>query len=186
MLFAGASTVIVLLWNRLFTPVPLPVALLLWSICAAYLGSTLFTSRVDLPGNLAFVAYPWQATGRPPVKANTGIIFTQIAPWTRIARDAVRAGLVPLWNRYSASGAPLLANQQTAIYHPFTLLGLLLTSGKAFTLTAALRLFTVAFFTFLLLRNWEISSNAAIFVQWRTRFPHSTSYGCSFRSGSAR
>lgn len=163
MLFAGASTVIVLLWNRLFTPVPLPVALLLWTICAAYLGSTLFTSRVDLPGNLAFVAYPWQATGRPPVKANTGIIFTQIAPWTRIARDAVRAGHVPLWNRYSASGAPLLANQQTAIYHPFTLLGLLLTSGKAFTLTAALRLFTVAFFAFLLLRNWEISSNAAIF-----------------------
>ena len=162
-LFAGASAVIVGIWNRLFTPAPLQVAVLLWAICAAYLGSTLFTSRVDVPGNLAFVAYPWQATGRPAVKANTGIIFTQIAPWTRIARDVVRNGQVPLWNRASGSGAPLLANQQTAIYHPFTLLGLLLPLGKAFTLSAALRLFTVAFFTFLLLRNWEISTGAAIF-----------------------
>jgi hypothetical protein len=163
LLFAAASAAIVLVWNRLFAPVSLPVAVLLWSICAAYLGPTLFTSCVDVPGNLAFVAYPWLATGRPAVKANTGIIFTQIAPWTRIARDALLSGEPPLWNRASASGAPLLANQQTAIYHPFTLLGLLLPLGKAFTLSAALRLFTLAFFTFLLLRNWEISTGASIF-----------------------
>jgi hypothetical protein len=119
----------VLLWNCLFRPLPVRVALLLWCICAAYLGSTLFTSRVDLPGNLAYAAYPWQAAGRAAVKANTGILFTQIAPWTRIARDVVRAGHLPLWNRFSASGTPLLANQQAAICHPFTLLGLFLTSG---------------------------------------------------------
>ncbi|MEO6487412.1 MAG: hypothetical protein ABIO78_05655, partial [Thermoanaerobaculia bacterium] len=153
-LFALISAGIVLTWNRFFRPVPWRVAIILWLLCAAYQGPSLFTARVDVPGNLAFVAYPWQATGRPPVKANTGILFTQIAPWTRIARDMVRAGEVPLWNRASASGAPLLANQQTAIYHPFTLLGLLLPLGKAFTLSACLRLFFVALFTFVLLRNW--------------------------------
>ena len=63
----------------------------------------------------------------------------------------------------SASGAPLLANQQTAIFHPFTLLGILLPLGKAFTLSASLRLFPVAFFTFVLLRDWEIGTGAAIF-----------------------
>lgn len=163
MLFAVTSAAIILVWNHLFTPVPAPIAALLWASCALYQAGTLFTAKVDVPGNLAFVAYPWQATGKPPVKANTGIIFTQIAPWTRVARDSVAQGEVPLWNRFSASGAPLLANQQTAIYHPFTLLGLLLCLGKAFTLSAALRLFTVAFFTFVLLRNWEISRGAAIF-----------------------
>jgi hypothetical protein len=163
MLFVLASAAIVAAWNRFFQPVPWRLAISLWLVCAAYQGTTLFTPRVDVPGNLAFVAYPWQATGQPAVKANTGILFTQIAPWSRIARDSVRGGEAPLWNRTSASGAPLLANQQTAIFHPFTLLGLLLPLGKAFTLSASLRLFVVAFFTFVLLRNWEIGIGGAIF-----------------------
>jgi hypothetical protein len=162
-LFVLASAAIVLTWNRFFPPVTWRVALALWLLCAAYQATTLFTTCVDLPGNLAFVAYPWQATGRPAVKANTGILFTQIAPWTRIARDVLLSGNAPLWNRMSASGAPLLANQQTAIFHPLTLLGILLPLGKAFTLSASLRLFLVAFFTFILLRNWAIATGAAIF-----------------------
>lgn len=162
-LFVLASAAIVWTWNRCFEPVPKRVALALWLLCAAYQAATLFTPRVDIPGNLAFVAYPWQATGRPAVKANTGILFTQIAPWTRIARDELLAGDAPLWNRTSASGAPLLANQQTAIFHPLTLLGIVLPLGKAFTLSASLRLFLVAFFTFILLRNWAIATSAAIF-----------------------
>jgi hypothetical protein len=162
-LFGAASALLVLSWNRWFAPVPLRIALLFWLVCAAYQAGTLFTSRVDLPANLAFVAYPWQAAGASPVKANTGILFTEIAPWTRVARDILRGGEIPLWNRMSASGAPLLANQQTAIAHPFTLLGLFLPLGKAFTLTACLRLFFVAFFTFVLLRNWEVDSAAAVF-----------------------
>lgn len=162
-LFVLASAAIVWTWNRCFEPVPQRVALALWLLCAAYQATTLFTPRVDIPGNLAFVAYPWQATGRPAVKANTGILFTQIAPWTRIARDELLAGDAPLWNRMSASGAPLLANQQTAIFHPLTLLGIVLPLGKAFTLSASLRLFLVAFFTFILLRNWAPATGAAIF-----------------------
>lgn len=42
----------------------------------AYQARTVFTSQVDIPGNLAYVAYPWQSLNRPPVKANTGIVFT--------------------------------------------------------------------------------------------------------------
>jgi hypothetical protein len=162
-LFVVTSAAIVWSWNRFFQPVHWRVAFALWLLCAAYQVTTLFTPRVDVPGNLAFAAFPWQATGRPTVNANTGIVFTQIAPWTRIARDVLLSGNAPLWNRMSASGAPLLANQQTAIFHPFTLLGILLPLGKAFTLSASLRLFLVAFFTFILLRNWEIATGAAIF-----------------------
>jgi hypothetical protein len=162
-IFVGLSFSILLLWNRFFSPVPWRVAFTLWVFCAAFQAPTLFTDRVDLPANLAFVAYPWKATGQPGVKANTGIIFTQIAPWTRLARDTIFEGEVPLWNRTSASGAPLLANQQTAIFHPLTLVGLFLPLGKAFTLSASLRLFLVAFFTFVFLRNWEISVGGAFF-----------------------
>jgi hypothetical protein len=88
-------------------------------------------------------------------------VFTQLAPWTETARDSLLRGEAPLWNRRSAAGAPLLANQQTAIFHPFTLLGLLLPIGKAFTLAAVLRLFTLQLFLYAFLRNWNIHPAAA-------------------------
>lgn len=160
-LFAVSGIVLVWSWNRFFEPVAPRVALALWLICAAYGAGALFTPKVDPPGGLAFVAYPWQAMQRPAAKANTGIVFTQIVPWTRAARDAIRSGDAPLWNRNSAAGSPLLANQQTAIYHPFTLVGLLLTIGKSFTLSAALRLFCVSFFTFVFLREQDIGTSGA-------------------------
>src|SRR5205814_9131344 len=116
-----------------------------------------------LPAGLANNLYPWRSLNRPSVNANSGIVITQLAPWTRVARDALLRGELPLWNRNAASGAPLLANQQTAIFHPFTLLGLFLPIGKAFTLSASLRLFTVAFFMFVFLRNFGIGTPAAMF-----------------------
>ncbi|HEX6097971.1 MAG TPA: YfhO family protein [Thermoanaerobaculia bacterium] len=162
-MFVAASAATAAVWNRFFERVPWRIVALFVALAAVHQAETLFTDRVDLPANLAFHAYPWKATGAPAASANTGIVFTQLAPWTRIARDQVLAGDLPLWNRHSAGGAPLLANQQTAIFHPFTLLGLPLTVGKAFTLTAALRLFTVLFFTFVLLRGWGLRDSASIF-----------------------
>lgn len=137
--------------------------LLFLLLTLAYQSRTIFTEKVDVPGNLAFVAYPWQALNRQPVRANTGIVFTQLVPWTRIARDELLHGRVPLWNRHSASGSPLLANQQTALFHPFTLAGLWLPIGKAFTLSASLRIFTLLFFSFVLFRLWGASEGSALF-----------------------
>jgi Bacterial membrane protein YfhO len=162
-LFVAASAALAAAWNRFFDRVPWRIVALFVALAAVHHAETLFTGRVDLPATLAFHAYPWKATGAPPANANTGIVFTQLAPWTRIARDQVLSGTMPLWNRHAAGGTPLLANQQTAIFHPFTLLGLPLTVGKAFTLTAALRLFVVLFFTFVLLRGWGLSDGASIF-----------------------
>jgi len=158
----AGSMAIALCWNRFFPRVPWRIVAILWVICAAYQAETLFTKRVDVRGVVAGV-YPWKAAGFEEKPSNTGIVFTQLAPWTRNARDQLKAGKLPLWNRNSASGAPLLANQQTAIFHPFTLLGLPLSLGKAFTLTATLRLFTVLFFMFAFLRGFGIRDEAALF-----------------------
>ena len=163
LLFVLGTAGVAFVWNRLFSPVPWRVTGIFGLAVVLFLAPTLFTSRVDIPANLAFVADPWKATDGEAVRANTGIVFTQIAPWTKVARESIARGDLPLWNRTSASGAPLLANQQTAIFHPFTLLGLLLPLGDAFTLSAALRLLFLAFFTFVLLRNWNIGRDAAIF-----------------------
>ncbi|HYI10190.1 MAG TPA: YfhO family protein [Thermoanaerobaculia bacterium] len=161
-LFLLASFGVAALWNRFFDPVPWRLAGLFVLICAAWQAETLFTRKVDLlaaPHNVP----PWQAARVAPVRANTGIVFSQLAPWTRNARNQLLSGELPLWNRSSAAGAPLLANQQTAIFHPFTLLGLPLSVGKAFTLSAALRIFVLLFFTFVFLRGFGMSADAALF-----------------------
>ncbi|HVE72917.1 MAG TPA: hypothetical protein VNI54_16235 [Thermoanaerobaculia bacterium] len=162
-MFAAASAAIALLWNRSFRSVSWRITALFFGIVLLFQAETLFTTRVDIPANLAFHAWPWKAIDAPRANANTGIVMTQLTPWTRVARDELKSLSMPLWNRHSAGGAPLLANQQTAIFHPFTLLGLPLTVGKAFTLSAALRLFTLLFFTFVLLRGFGLGDAASIF-----------------------
>jgi hypothetical protein len=163
LMFAAASAAIAALWNRWFQSVPWAIIGLFVLLPALHQAETLLTAKVAIPGASRFSPYPWKLDDAPAVRSNNGIVFTQLAPWTRIARDQLLSGTMPLWNRHSAGGTPLLANQQTAIFHPFTLLGLPLTVGKAFTLTAALRLFVVLFFTFVLLRGFGLRDGASIF-----------------------
>ena len=160
-LFFGAALGLTALWNRFFDRVRWRSASLLLLVCSIYQAPTLFTTRSDIRGSADI--YPWKAAGVEAARSNTGIVMTQLAPWTIEARRQLLSGELPLWNRNSASGAPLLANQQTAIFHPFTLLGLPLSIGRAFTLSAALRVYTLLFFTFVLLRGWHVGEQAAMF-----------------------
>jgi hypothetical protein len=163
LIFIAVSLALVLVWNALFRPVPWRIVLAIYAAIFLYQGETLFTNKVDLPGGLAFKAYPWKALGREPVSANTGIAFQQLIAWTQTAREIVKAGEVPLWNRRIGSGTPLLSDQQPTIAHPFTLLGLFLPLGKAWTLSVALRLFFALFFFFVFLRNQDFRDGPSLF-----------------------
>ena len=163
LIFIAVSLALVLVWNALFRPVPWLIVFAIYAAIAIYQGDTLFTHKVDLPGRLVYHAYPWKALGREPVRANTGIAFQQLIAWTETAREIVKSGEAPLWNRRIGSGTPLLSDQQSTIAHPFTLLGLYLSIGKAFTLSVALRLFFALFFFFVFLRNWDFRDGPALF-----------------------
>jgi hypothetical protein len=163
LIFIAASLALVFAWNALFRPVPWRIVLAIYAAIFIYQGETLFTSKVDLPGGLAYHAYPWKALGREGVRANTGIAFQQLIAWTETAREIVKRGEAPLWNRRIGSGTPLLSDQQHTIAHPFTLLGLYLPIGKAWTLSVALRLFFALFFFFVFLRNWGFRDGPALF-----------------------
>jgi hypothetical protein len=162
LLFAAAVALFAATWNRLYPPVPARIVVLFFVIVAAYQAETLFTAKVDVPANVAG-AYPWRSLPLEARDSNTGIVTRQLVPWTEAARRSVAHGELPLWNRGSGAGTPLFANQQTALLHPFTLAGWFLPIGKAFTLSACLRLFAVLFFMFVLLRGWGIADAAAVF-----------------------
>ena len=162
LLFAAAVALFAATWNRLYPPVPARIVVLFFAIVAAYQAETLFTAKVDVPANVAGV-YPWRSLPLQARDSNTGIVTRQLVPWTEAARRSVAGGELPLWNRGSGGGTPLFANQQTALLHPFTLAGWFLPIGKAFTLSACLRLFAVLFFMFVLLRGWGLADGAAVF-----------------------
>ena len=164
LIFIAVSLALVFAWNALFQRVPWRIVLGIYAAIAIYQGETLFTRKVDLPGGLAYHAYPWKALGREAVRANTGIAFQQLIAWTETAREIVKSGQAPLWNRRIGSGTPLLSDQQHTIAHPFTLLlGLYLPIGKAWTLSVALRLFFALFFFYIFLRNWDFRDGPALF-----------------------
>lgn len=41
--------------------------------------------------------------------------------WRKLAVDEMRKGNMPLWNPYSFSGTPLLANFQSAVFYPLNI-----------------------------------------------------------------
>lgn len=163
LIFVAVSLALVFAWNAWFERVPWRLVLVMYAAIAFYQGETLFTQKVDLPGRLAYHAYPWKALGREPVRANTGIAFQQLIAWTETAREIVKSGEAPLWNRRIGSGTPLLSDQQHTIFHPFTLLGLYLPIGKAWTLSVALRLFFALFFFCAFLRSNGFRDGPALF-----------------------
>jgi len=62
---------------------------------------------------------PWQLYQVFPIK-NPAIpdIVTQIMPWKIFTITQLKLGLIPLWNPFNFSGAPHLANFQSAVFSP--------------------------------------------------------------------
>ena len=62
---------------------------------------------------------PWQYYYGFPVK-NPAMpdIGSQIVPWRHLTIKSLKEFQFPLWNPYNFSGTPLLANYQSAPFHP--------------------------------------------------------------------
>src|SRR5438034_11486119 len=98
-LFLAMSVAIVTGWNRFFRPVPHGVTALFLIIVGAYEATALVTPRVEMPDGLAAAIYPWKRAAVTAPATNTGIVISQLVPWTRVAREAIVHGEWPLWNR---------------------------------------------------------------------------------------
>src|SRR5262249_40018233 len=75
--------------------------------------------------------------------------------------DELRHGRLPLWNAYSASGEPWLANPQTGVFYPPSWLFLALPFATAYTLFLALHVMLAGWGAFLLFSRFA-SSGAAL------------------------
>jgi len=89
--------------------------------------------------------------------------WSQYLGWRYYAAEALRSWRVPLWNPYYLSGLPFMAESQTAVFYPLTLLFAILPIGYAFNWTFIVHIFMGGAFTYLLLRVFGIGGIASLF-----------------------
>lgn len=114
-----------------------------------------FSSTYQVNNFAPFSAYHQFAS---PVKnAAMPDVITQIFPWKHLTIETWQQGQVPLWNPYSFSGTPHLANYQSAVLSPFNLLFFFLPFIDAWSILVLLQPLLAGLCMYLYLRSLRIS-----------------------------
>jgi hypothetical protein len=130
-------------------------AALLYAVLSVVLFSpALLTGRALSPSDYLWFEAPW-ASSRPADitrASNVEQIDVPLAfdPWLRYARSQLPS--VPLWNPYEAAGRPFLANEQSAVFSPFSLPAYVLPLNFSYGFIAALKTWVAALGMFLFAR----------------------------------
>lgn len=103
---------------------------------------------------------PWNAYSgfAGPVKNNAmPDVLNQIYPWKKFTIETFLSGQFPIWNPYSFSGTPHLANYQSAVLSPFNILFFVLPFIDAWSLLILLAPLLAGIFTYLFVRSLSAS-----------------------------
>lgn len=139
-----------------------PPFLLLLFILGIYFKFFLF-GQIPFPGDLLVSSYsPWFDYFKFPVK-NPVIsdVFSQIFPWKYLAIEQFKNLQWPLWNPFSFTGNPLLANYQSAVLYPLNLF-LFIPKNIGWGIFIFSQTFIAAFGMYLLLSLWLKSKIAVV------------------------
>lgn len=122
--------------------------------------------KIPYPSNYQ-VSYftPWNVYPEyvGPVKNNAiSDVVNQLYPWRHFTIEQLQKGELPLWNPYSFSGTPHLANYQSAVFSPFNLLFFVLPFIDAWSLIVLLQPILAGLFLYLYLREIKLSQGASL------------------------
>ena len=147
----------------IFINTPLfPFLLLIGIISSVYYKLFLF-GKIPFPGDLLVVSYsPWFDYYKFPVQ-NPLIsdVFSLLFIWKQLAIEQLKNMQWPLWNPYSFTGTPLLANYQSAVLYPLNFL-LLLPNYFGWGLFIFSQTLIATLGMYLLLSSWLISRLARL------------------------
>jgi uncharacterized membrane protein YfhO len=108
---------------------------------------------------------PWNAYPgfSSPVKNNAmPDVISQIFPWKTFTIDTLKNFQIPLWNPYSFSGTPHLANYQSAVLSPFNLTFFVLPFIDAWSLMVLRQPLLAGLFMYLCLRSLKVSKEGSV------------------------
>lgn len=83
-------------------------------------------------------------------------------PWRNLAIDMGKKFQLPLWNPYSFSGTPLLANISSAVFYPGNIIFFLLPFSLAWSITVLFQPALAGVFLYFFLRNLKLSSLSCV------------------------
>jgi Bacterial membrane protein YfhO len=151
--------------RRWFAPISWRVCVLLLALVLIVLGRAVFTADMPVALDEVMRGYPYRGLVGPvrSVNPDTNDTAKQMLPWMQVVREELLAGRLPLWNRYSFSGYPLLGNGQSAPLSPFFLFTLFVPLPKQLVAMAGLKLFVGLLFGYLVLQREGVSRLAAAF-----------------------
>lgn len=129
----------------------------------------IFQLKLPFPGDLLVSQAPYSsntyggyAPGAVPNKAQGPDVITELFPWKYFVIQSFKQGYLPFWNPHQFSGNPLLANFQSAAFYPLNIV-FILPFLPAWTLFIILIPFLTIAFTYLFLRELEVSRAGSIF-----------------------
>jgi hypothetical protein len=147
-----------------------------WAFIPVFLGLTLLISRpifrgfVPIPMDVLVAGYfPWLdykwgfPTGVPYKNASLTDVYSQNYIWRTLAVGMLKGGELPLWNPYSFSGTPLLANLLSAPFYPLNLLMILLGDIWGWSAMILFQPLLSMLFMYLFLRQIKLFPFACIF-----------------------
>jgi len=122
-----------------------------------FFGQVFLRGNLPFPGDLLTAEYkPWSTysylgylPGSYPHKAQYFDTLRQIYPWKTLSLSLLKEGSLPLWNPYNFSGAPLLANFQSAVFYPLNFFYFLFPQRVAWTILIIFQPLLAGFFTYL-------------------------------------
>lgn len=142
---------------------PVLVIFIIWFIFAS---PYFLKNKVPFPSNYQVNNFaPWSTNSKfwGPVKnAAMPDIITQIYPWRHLTIEIWKTGQVPLWNPYTFSGNPLLANYQSAALSPFNIFFFILPFTDAWSILVLLQPLLAGLFMFLFARSLKVSKAGSL------------------------
>ncbi|MCB4790766.1 MAG: YfhO family protein [Elusimicrobia bacterium] len=96
------------------------------------------------------------------IAGNYGDIYLHYYPLKHLVAENIISGKIPLWNPYIFAGQPLLANPQSAVLYPFSIIFYMLPIHLAFNYFIVLHFFLAGIFMYLLLAYLGFSGTSSI------------------------
>lgn len=147
------------------------IILFLTAVAVLFFYKFFLFGQIPFPGDLLISEYkPWRTEsflgynpGSYPQKAQYFDTLRQLYPWKTFTIETLRHATIPLWNPYNFSGAPLLANSQSAVFYPFNIIYFLFSQPVGWAILVMLQPLLSSIGTYLFARKIGISRNGSLF-----------------------
>ena len=134
----------------------------LLALCVALWADVLFGGRILLPGAMLRGFAPFGSDANAPWTILKWDALAQYTPWRTFAARELAAGHIPLWNPHQFSGAPFVANGQSAVFYPLNLPFWIFDVPRAFGIVAFLHSLLAMCGAYFLAVRWQLSRAAAL------------------------